>query len=232
MSIHIDAKKGEIAETVLLPGDPLRAKWIAEQFLQNAVQYSSIRGIYGYTGYFEGKKISVQSTGMGIPSASIYIHELIKDYGAKQLIRIGSAGSYQPFVKVRDIVLAMSTSTNSSINRTVFGQDTYAPTANAELLVKALNIAQKDRIKVWSGNILTSDTFYDYRQEDYKKWMEHGVLCVEMETAALYTIAARFGAKALSVLTVTDHVITGESMDAATRETSLTDMVKLALQLA
>ncbi|RAV29297.1 purine-nucleoside phosphorylase [Sinomicrobium soli] len=232
MSIHISAAKGEIAETVLLPGDPLRAKWIAEHFLEEAVQYSSVRGMYGYTGKFGGKKISVQGTGMGIPSASIYVHELINDYGAKQLIRIGSAGSYQPFVKVRDIVLAMAASTNSNLNRRIFDHDTYAPAADAELLIKALKIAGKDRIEVRAGNVLTSDTFYDDHPDEYKKWMEYGVLCVEMETAALYTLAARFGVRALAVLTITDHVITGESMEASARETSLRDMIKLALQLA
>ncbi|MGS2739404.1 purine-nucleoside phosphorylase [Sinomicrobium sp. M5D2P17] len=232
MSLHIRAEKGDIAETVLLPGDPLRARWIADNFLENAVQYNDVRGMYGYTGTYRGKKVSVQGTGMGIPSISIYTHELINDYGAKQLIRIGSAGSYQPHVKVRDIVLAMSASTNSNINRIHFNQDSFAPAADYQLFIKAVKTAESGGIAIKAGNILTSDIFYDNDPDYYKKWAEYGVLCVEMETAALYSIAARFGVQALAILTVTDHLVTGESITTEERQTSLEEMVTLALELA
>ncbi|MGS2764484.1 purine-nucleoside phosphorylase [Sinomicrobium sp. M5D2P9] len=232
MSLHIRAEKGDIAETVLLPGDPLRARWIANNFLENAIQYNDVRGMYGYTGTYRGEKVSVQGTGMGIPSISIYTHELINDFGAKQLIRIGSAGSYQPYIKVRDIVLAMAASTNSNTNRIHFNQDSFAPTADYELFLRAVKTAESLQTPVKAGNILTSDIFYDKDPEYYKKWAEYGVLCVEMEAAALYSVAARFGVKALAILTVTDHVVTGESMDVAARETSLKEMVTLALELA
>lgn len=232
MSLHIRAEKGDIAETVLLPGDPLRARWIADHFLENAIQYNDIRGMYGYTGTYRGKKVSVQGTGMGIPSISIYTHELINDFGAKQLIRIGSAGSYQPYIKVRDIVLAMAASTNSNINRIHFNQDSFAPAADYELFIRAVKKAEDLKIPVKAGNILTSDIFYDKDPEYYRKWAEYGVLCVEMEAAALYSVAARFGIKSLAILTVTDHIVTGESMDAASRENSLKEMVTLALELA
>ncbi|RNL91710.1 purine-nucleoside phosphorylase [Sinomicrobium pectinilyticum] len=231
MSLHIRAEKGDIAETVLLPGDPLRARWIADHFLENAIQYNDIRGMYGYTGTYRGKKVSVQGTGMGIPSISIYTHELINDFGAKQLIRIGSAGSYQPYIKVRDIVLAMAASTNSNINRIHFNQDSFAPAADYELFIRAVKKAEDLKIPVKAGNILTSDIFYDKDPEYYRKWAEYGVLCVEMEAAALYSVAARFGIKSLAILTVTDHIVTGESMDAASRENSLKEMVTLALEL-
>lgn len=232
MSLHIRAEKGDIAETVLLPGDPLRARWIADHFLENAIQYNDIRGMYGYTGTYRGKKVSIQGTGMGIPSISIYTHELINDFGAKQLIRIGSAGSYQPYIKVRDIVLAMAASTNSNINRIHFNQDSFAPAADYELFIRAVKKAEDLKIPVKAGNILTSDIFYDKDPEYYRKWAEYGVLCVEMEAAALYSVAARFGIKSLAILTVTDHIVTGESMDAASRENSLKEMVTLALELA
>lgn len=232
MSLHIRAKEEEIAETVLLPGDPLRAKWIAENFLEGAKMYNDVRGMYGFTGMYKGRKVSVQGTGMGIPSMSIYVHELINDYGAKQLVRIGSAGSYQPYVKIRDIILAMAASTNSNVNRIHFNQDSFAPTADFELLVKAVKTAESDGIAIKAGNILTSDVFYDNDPDYYKKWVEYGVLCVEMETAALYSVAARFGVKALAILTVTDHLITGESITTEERQTSLKEMITLALELA
>ena len=232
MSLHIRAEKGDIAETVLLPGDPLRARWIADHFLENAIQYNDIRGMYGYTGTYRGKKVSVQGTGMGIPSISIYTHELINDFGAKQLIRIGSAGSYQPYIKVRDIVLAMAASTNSNINRIHFNQDSFAPAADYELFIRAVKKAEDLKIPVKAGNILTSDIFYDKDPEYYRKWAEYGVLCVEMEAAALYSVAARFGIKSLAILTVTDHIVTGESMDAASSENSLKEMFTLALELS
>lgn len=174
MSIHIEAKLGEIAETVLLPGDPLRAKWIAEKFLENPVQYNDVRGMLGFTGMYKGKRVSVQGSGMGVPSISIYAHELINSYQVKKLIRVGSAGSYQESVKIRDIVLAMSACTNSSINKPTFNQEDYAPTAHFELFMNAVDVARKKNIPIKAGTILTSDVFYHDSPEYYKKWAEYG----------------------------------------------------------
>ena len=170
MSVHIEAKKGEIAETILLPGDPLRAKWIAETFLENAVCFNRVRNMFGYTGTYKGKKISVMGTGMGVPSISIYAHELITEYGVKNLIRVGSAGSYQEHVKIRDIVLAMAASSNSGVNELRFGGADYAPTANFDLFNKAVNIAKEKNIEIKAGNVFTSDEFYADDFESYKKW--------------------------------------------------------------
>ena len=193
---HIGANKGDIAETILLPGDPLRAKYIAETFLEDAVQYNNIRGMLGFTGTYKGKKVSVQGTGMGVPSIGIYAHELIAEFGVKNLIRIGTAGSYQEDIKVRDVVLAMSASTDSAINKLRFNGADYAPTANAEMLFKAYEIAKQKRLNVKAGNVFTSDTFYGDDPNAWKKWAEFGVLCVEMETAQLYTTAAKLGVNA------------------------------------
>ena len=210
MSVHIAAKNGEIADTVLLPGDPKRAKWIAENFLENAVCYTDIRGMLGFTGTYKGKRISVQGTGMGIPSMSIYITELMKDYGVKTLIRVGSAGSYQEDVKIRDIVVALSTSTDSNINNRRFKGASFAPTVNFDLLSKVLKTAEEKNIKIKAGNILTSDEFYNDDPSYFKKWAEFGVLAVEMETAALYTLASKYKAKALSILTISDSLVSPE----------------------
>lgn len=230
MSVHIGAKKGEIAETVLLPGDPLRAKWIAETFLEDVVCYNEVRGMYGYTGTYKGKKVSVQGTGMGVPSISIYVNELIREYGVKNLIRVGTAGSYREDVKVRDVILAMSSSTTSGINRLRFQGADYAPTANFELFMKAAQVAKEKGIDVKGGNVLTSDEFYGDNFESYKKWAEFGVLCVEMETAALYTIAAKYNARALTILTISDSLVTGEETTSQERQTTLKDMVEIALE--
>lgn len=229
MSIHIEAKKGEIAETVLLPGDPLRAKWIAETFFENSVCYNDIRGMLGYTGTYKGRRISVQGTGMGIPSAMIYCHELIKEYGVKTLIRVGSAGAFQPDLKLMDIVIAMSASTNSSVNRDIFNGADFAPTANFDLLMKAVEYAQKNEIEFKAGNVLSSDIFYDDDPDYYKKWAQYGVLCAEMETAGIYTLAAKFGVKALSILTISDSLVHGEEVSSEIREKRLSQMVKIAL---
>ncbi len=229
MSIHIEAKKGEIAETVLLPGDPLRAKWIAETFFENSVCYNDIRGMLGYTGTYKGRRISVQGTGMGIPSAMIYCHELIKEYGVKTLIRVGSAGAFQPDLKLMDIVIAMSASTNSSANRDIFNGADFAPTANFDLLMKAVEYAQKNEIEFKAGNVLSSDIFYDDDPDYFKKWAQYGVLCAEMETAGIYTLAAKFGVKALSILTISDSLVHGEEVSSEIREKRLSQMVKIAL---
>lgn len=231
MGIHIQAKAGDIAEKVLLPGDPLRAQWIAENFLENAVLYNRVRGMLGFTGVYKGERVSVQGSGMGVPSMSIYAQELITSYGAKKLIRVGSAGAYQKDLKLKSIVLAMSASTNSSIIPLLFGNDFFAPTANAELFVKAMSVAQSKQIPVHAGNVLTSDLFYETAPDYLKKWASYGVLCVEMETAALYIVAAKFGVPALSILTISDNLITQEKTTAEERERTFDEMISLALEL-
>lgn len=232
MSVHIAAKNGEIADTVLLPGDPKRAKWIAENFLENAVCYTDIRGMLGFTGTYKGKRISVQGTGMGIPSMSIYITELMKDYGVKTLIRVGSAGSYQEDIKIRDIVVALSTSTDSNINNRRFQGASFAPTVNFDLLSKVLKTAEEKNIKIKAGNILTSDEFYNDDPSYFKKWAEFGVLAVEMETAALYTLASKYKAKALSILTISDSLVSPEITSSEEREKTFNEMIELALETA
>ena len=232
MSVHIAAKNGEIADTVLLPGDPKRAKWIAENFLENAVCYTDIRGMLGFTGTYKGKRISVQGTGMGIPSMSIYITELMKDYGVKTLIRVGSAGSYQEEVKIRDIVVALSTSTDSNINNRRFKGASFAPTVNFDLLSKVLKTAEEKNIKIKAGNILTSDEFYNDDPSYFKKWAEFGVLAVEMETAALYTLASKYKARALSLLTISDSLVSPEITSSEEREKTFNEMIELALETA
>ena len=229
MSTHIEAKKGEIAESVLLPGDPMRAKWIAETFLDNAKCYNDVRGMLGYTGTFQGKPISVQGTGMGIPSALIYCHELINDYGVKNLIRVGSAGSYQKDINIRDIVIAMAASSTSGINNTRFVNCDYSPTADFDLFMKAALYAKENNIPIKAGNVLSSDQFYEDDFNNYKKWADFGVLCVEMEAAGLYTIAAKFNVKALAILTISDSLVTGESPTADEREGSFSKMIEIAL---
>jgi purine-nucleoside phosphorylase len=231
MSTHIEAKKGDIAETVLMPGDPMRAKWIAETFLEKAYCYNDVRGMLGYTGTYRGKRVSVQGSGMGIPSAMIYYHELINDYGVKNIIRVGTAGSYQKEVKIRDIVLAMAASTTSGINNSRFINADYSPTANFELLMKAALYAKEQGIAIKAGNVLSSDEFYTDDPEDYKLWAKFGVLCVEMEASGLYTIAARYNVRALAILTISDSLVTGDRSSADERENTFRDMVDMALHL-
>ena len=232
MSIHIGAKEGEIASTVLLPGDPLRAKYIAENFLSNANCYNEVRGMYGYTGIYKGKRVSIQGTGMGIPSISIYLNELITSYKAKNLIRIGSCGSMQADIKIRDVILAMSASTNSHINKIRFNGMDYAPTADFNLLKKAYDIALEKNISVKIGSVLTSDTFYQDDPNSWKHWANYGVLAVEMETAVLYTLAAKFKVNALSILTVSDSLVTREETTSEERQKTFNQMVEIALELA
>jgi len=232
MSIHIEAKKGEIAETILLPGDPLRAKWIAETFFENPVCFNKVRNMFGYTGTYNGKKVSVMGTGMGVPSTSIYCHELITDYGVKNLIRVGSAGSYQADVNVFDIVFALSASSTSGVNELRFGGADYAPTCDFGLLMKAVDAAKAKNIEIKAGNVLTSDEFYADEFESFKKWSEFGVLCVEMESAGLYTVAAKHGVNALTILTISDSLVTGERTTSKERETKFKGMIEIALELA
>ncbi len=232
MSVHIEAKKGEIAETILLPGDPLRAKWIAENFLENPKCFNKIRNMLGYTGTYKGKQVSAMGTGMGVPSISIYSHELITEFGVKNLIRVGSAGSYQPNIKLYDVVLAMAASSTSGINELRFGGADYAPTADFGLFMKAIEAARSMDIDIKAGNVLTSDIFYADDFESYKKWSKFGVLCVEMEAAGLYTVAAQHNVNALAILTISDSLVTGERTTSEERQTAFKDMVEIALQLA
>lgn len=234
MSIHINAKQGEIAETVLLPGDPLRAKFIADTFLDNAKQYNDVRGMLGFTGTYKGKRISVQGTGMGVPSISIYVNELMSEYGVQRLMRIGSCGSIRPDIQLRDVVLAQAASTDSAINTLRFGGMSYAPIADFALLHQAYTYAHAQGKAVKVGNILSSDTFYN--DEDisnpYKKWRDFGVMVVEMEAAALYTLAAKYRRQALALLTVSDHLITNEHCTAQERQESFRDMMEIALEIS
>ncbi|APY07414.1 purine-nucleoside phosphorylase [Winogradskyella sp. J14-2] len=232
MSVHIGANKGDIAETILLPGDPLRAKWIAETFFEDPVCFNEVRGMYGYTGTYKGKRVSAMGSGMGIPSISIYANELIKDFGVKNLIRVGSAGSYQKNVKIRDVVLAMAASSTSGVNELRFGGADYAPTADFGLFLKAVKAAEAKNIPIHAGNVLSSDEFYEDNIESYKKWSKFGVLCVEMEAAGLYTVAAKHNVNALAILTISDSLVTGEKTTSKERETTFKNMIEIALELA
>jgi len=234
MSIHINAKPGEIAESILLPGDPLRAKFIAENFLEDAKLYNEVRGMLGYTGYYKGKRVSVQGTGMGLPSISIYLNELMRDYGVQKLMRIGTCGSINENVNLKDVVLGQASSTDNAMNILRFDGKSYAPIADFELLKNAYDFAQSQNMNVKVGNILASDTFYDddYEKDPYQKWRDFGVMVVEMESAALYTLAAKYGRKALTLLTVSDSLLTGEQCTAEERQLSFTDMMKIALEIA
>jgi len=231
MSVHIGAKQGEIADTILLPGDPLRAKYIAETFLENPVCYNEVRGMLGFTGTYKGKRISVQGTGMGVPSISIYVNELIRDYNVKNLIRVGTCGAIQKDVKVRDVILAMTASTDSKMNQINFNGIDYAPAANFELLKNAYDAAVEKGMEVKVGNVFTADQFYNDNSE-LEKWAQYQILAIEMETTALYTLAAKYGRKALSVLTVSDHVLTGEETTSEERQTTFNEMIEVALEAA
>ncbi|MFC1976202.1 purine-nucleoside phosphorylase [Chloroflexota bacterium] len=232
MSVHIGAKPGEVARTVLLPGDPLRAKYVAENMLENATCYNQVRGMLGFTGTYKEKKVSVQGTGMGIPSISIYVNELISEYGVKNLIRIGTCGALQPDLNLRDVLLAMSASTDSNINKLRFKGMDYAPTASFPLLKKAYDVAWQKNIMVKVGSVLTGDTFYADDPDEWKLWANFGVLAAEMETAALYTLAAKFKVNALTILTVSDSLVTHEAEPAEAREKSFRQMVEIALEIA
>jgi len=230
MSIHIEAQKGDIADKILLPGDPLRAKWIAEHYLEDAKCYNKVRNMLGFTGLYKGERISVQGTGMGMASAGIYIEELINDFDVNTLIRVGSAGSLQKNIVLRDVVLALSASTNSSMNQQRFQGAHYSPTVDFKLLQKAVKAAKDSGINYHAGNVFSSDIFYADHKEYYTVWSTYNVLCVEMEVAALYTIAAKYKAQALGILTISDSLVTGELTSAKEREQSFEDMVKIGLE--
>jgi len=233
MSTHLGASPDEIAERVLLPGDPLRAKWIAETFLADATCYSTVRGMLGFTGRYQGVEVSVQGSGMGMPSASIYTHELINEYGVKSLIRVGSCGAISEDLRLRDVIAASGSSTDSNMNRMRFaGLIDYAPVADFGLLRTAVEVAERHGIGMRVGPILATDTFYTDRPDLYDTLADYGVLAVEMESAALYTIAARFKARALTILTVSDHLRTDARSSAEDREQTFSEMVRIALETA
>lgn len=230
---HNNAKLGDIAETILLPGDPLRAKFIAETFLDNPIMYNTVRGMYGYTGYYKGKKISVQGSGMGIPSIGIYSYELINFYGVKNLIRVGSAGAINEKLKVHDIVIGMGACTDSNYANQFNLPGTFSPIASYDLLKKSVDIANSKNINVTVGNIVSNDVFYsDSGLDNLAKWKKMGVLAVEMEAAALYMNAARAGVNALCILTISDCPFTGEECSAHERQVAFTKMMEIALELA
>lgn len=232
MTIHIGAGPDQIAETVLMPGDPYRAKWAAETFLRDAELVNEVRGMLGFTGTWNGHRVTIQGSGMGMPSLSIYANELIRDYGARTLIRIGSCGAMQEGIGIRDIILAMTASAVSTPSRGIFRDLNFAPCADYGLLSAAHSAAASKDIPVHAGGIYSSDVFYDERPDLNEQMTRHGILGVEMETAELYTLAARYKRRALAVLTVSDHLLTGEALPADQRERSFGDMVEIALRAA
>ena len=232
MSLHIGAAPGDIAPTVLMPGDPMRAKWAAETFLSDMRQVNAVRGMLGYTGTWQGHPVTLHGSGMGMPTLAIYATELLRDYGVKTLMRIGSTGAMQPNINLRDIVLPMTASSISTPSATLFREIRFAPCADWTLLRAAADSAEARGITPHIGGIYSSDTFYDERPDLNEVMARHGTLAVEMETAELYIQAARYGARALSVLTVSDHLVTGAELSHSDRESSFTDMVEIALDAA
>ena len=232
MTFHIGAKPGDIAETVLLPGDPYRARWAAQKYLENPVLVNEVRGMLGYTGTWHGHRVTIHGSGMGMPSLSIYANELMKDYGAQTLIRIGSAGALQHHINVRDVVLAQTASTYGSPSRSIFRDLNFAPCADFGLLSAAHSAAQNIGVPVHVGGIYSSDTFYDEREDLSQQLQRHGTLCVEMEAAELYMLAARHQRRALAILTISDHILRDEALPADQRETSFGAMVEMALEAA
>ena len=228
---HINAKLGDFAKTVLMPGDPLRAKFIAETFLTDPVLVNNVRGIQGYTGTYNGKKVSVMASGMGMPSMGIYSYELFNFYGVESIIRIGSAGGMADHVNIRDLVIGVSASTNSTFQTQFDIPGYFAPTASYEMVEKAVSVAKKLNLSYHVGNLYSSDIFYDASMS-LKKWADLGCLAVEMEAAALYMNAAKAGKKALAICTISDHPFKGESLSSEERQTSFTDMMKVALEIA
>ncbi|MCL1074186.1 purine-nucleoside phosphorylase [Shewanella dokdonensis] len=227
---HINAVDGAFAETVLFPGDPLRAKYIAETFLENVEQVTDVRNMLGFTGTYKGKKVSVMGSGMGIPSCSIYATELIKDYGVKNLIRVGTCGAISRDIKVRDVVIGMGACTDSRVNRMRFKDKDFAAIADYELLTAVVNAANAQNIKVRVGNVFSADLFYSPEPDMFDVMEKMGVLGVEMEAAGLYGVAKEFGARALCVVTVSDHIRTGEVTTAAERQTTFNDMITMTLE--
>jgi purine-nucleoside phosphorylase len=232
MSIHIAAKPGEVAEVILLPGDPLRAKFIAENFLENAKLYTEVRGILGYTGTYKGKRVSVQGTGMGIPSISIYVHELFEVFGVKRAIRIGTAGAIQENLKLRDLVIAMTACTDSGANKIRFGGRDFAPSASFPLVKKAWESAGARGWEATVGPVISSEMFYTEDPDEWKLWAKFGFFFNDTATTEIYTLAAKYGRECLSLLTISDHIITQETTTPEERQTSFTRMMEVALETA
>ena len=228
---HIGAREGEIAEKVSMAGDPLRAKFMAETFLENPVQYNSVRGMLGYTGTYKGKRVSVQGHGMGIPSIGIYTYELYNFYGVKSIIRTGSAGAYQPDLQLGDVMIAIGACTDSNYAAQYNLPGTFSPTADFDMARAAVEKAEQMGIRYRVGNILSSDVFYGDNAERWKEWQKMGVMGVEMEAAALYMNASRSGNKALCICTVSDSLVTGEACSAEQRQTSFTNMMEIAFEI-
>ena len=228
---HIRAEKGDIAEKILLPGDPLRAKFISENFLQNSVQFNDIRNMLGFTGIYKGEKVSVMGTGMGVSSIGIYSYELIKFFDVKKLIRVGTCGSYKKDVGLHDIILAQGASTNSNFQSQYELNGTFSAISSFNLLERAANILREKNYKFHVGGVLTSDIFYEPDENSYKKWASLGVIAVEMETYALYCNASRLGAEALSILSVSDQLVTKEAVKTDDREKAFTKMMEVALEI-
>ena len=231
MTIHLSAQPSDIAPTVLLPGDPLRAEAIANTYLEDVVCYNKVRGMLGFTGTYKGKLVSVQGTGMGLPSTAIYVNELIQ-LGAKRLVRVGTCGAFQPEIEIGDVVLAMSASTDSNINTLAFNHKDYAPTATFSLLSQTYNLAQSLGLHTRVGNILSSDTFYQDDPDHWKIWASYGVLGVEMESSAIYTLAAKHRVEALTILTVSASLVTGDLASSEERQSNFQHMAELGLALA
>ncbi|SLN61039.1 Purine nucleoside phosphorylase DeoD-type [Aquimixticola soesokkakensis] len=232
MTPHISAKIGDIAETVLMPGDPYRAKWAAETFLDKPKLVNEVRGMFGFTGDYKGNRVTIHGSGMGMPSLSIYANELIATYGAKTLIRIGSCGAMQTSVNLRDVIIAMTATTLSTPSRGIMRELNFAPCADYSLLEAAVASARAKGTPTHVGGIYSSDVFYDERPDLTEQMTRHGILGVEMEAAELYTLAARHGCRALAVLTVSDHLLTGDALPSEDRERSFGDMVEIALEAA
>ncbi|EKO3393570.1 purine-nucleoside phosphorylase [Vibrio fluvialis] len=229
---HINAQPGDFADTVLMPGDPLRAKFIADTYLEDVKQVCDVRNMFGYTGTYKGKKVSVMGHGMGIPSCSIYVHELIAEYGVKNIIRIGSCGAVRDDVKLMDVVIGMGASTDSKVNRIRFSGHDFAAIADYDLLETAVNQARAHNVPVKVGNVFSADLFYTPEPEIFEKMKNLGILGVDMEAAGIYGVAADLGARALTILTVSDHILRGEKLSSEDRQKSFHDMMQVALETA
>lgn len=231
-SIHIGANPGDIAETILLPGDPMRAKFVADNLLEDAVCFNKVRGMLGYTGTYNGKRVSIMGSGMGMGSVGIYVNELVNDFGVKQLIRVGTCGAIREEINVGQVILAMSASGDADANMLYFGGMHYAATADYDLLVQADAAAKQLNIETIKGTIFSTNTFYDSTENRWDRWEKHGVLGVEMESQMLFTLAKRLNVKALSILTVSDNIKTGEASDSQEREQKYMDMMRIGFELA
>lgn len=231
-SIHLEANVGDIAETILLPGDPLRAKWVAENYLTDVVCYNKVRNMFGYTGLYKGQRVSIQGTGMGMGSAAIYIHELINTYKCQNLIRVGTCGSIQEELDLGQVILVTGASGDADANSILFKGLHFSATPSFDLLYKAYQIAQDLNYKVHPGTIFSTNTFYDLEENRWDVWKQHGILGIDMETEMLYTMAHRFGVNGLALLTVSDNILTGAATSQEQREKTFNEMMEIALKLA